>query len=197
MTISNGIKKRSPVYSDVSCICGKVFTPLTSRQKHCSPECRFKSIASEFVHTTGCWEWPKSYFKQTGYGQFAIDSESPITAHRMAYLVFVGPIPEGMYICHKCDNRSCFNPDHLFVGTPKDNVHDMFSKGRENTKKPSGSKNARYGLPNMTARKFSTDMEALIVEKVKTMSIRAVARDLSCSHSTIRRVLRTEDELAG
>src|SRR3990167_808868 len=51
-------------------------------------------------------------------------------AHRLAYEVFVGPIPKGMWVLHKCDNRACIKPDHLWLGTPKDNIDDMMRKGR-------------------------------------------------------------------
>jgi hypothetical protein len=51
-------------------------------------------------------------------------------AHRYAYTIFLGPIPDGKCVLHKCDNPSCVNPDHLFTGTAKDNTHDCYAKGR-------------------------------------------------------------------
>ena len=79
---------------------------------------------------TGCWLWEVSC-RPNGYGQFAPDgSGRPVHAHRAAYELLVGTIPEGMQVCHRCDVRSCVNPDHLFLGTQKDNVDDMRAKGR-------------------------------------------------------------------
>jgi len=137
MTIMN---KKKAIYGGIPCNCGEIFTPLSSRQKHCSPECRFKEIADQFTKSNECWVWPKGLFAKTRYGQFAIDKNTPEYAHRMSHRVFNGPTPDGFYVCHKCDNPVCFNPDHLFLGTPQDNVDDMFAKGRNQDYKVSGLK---------------------------------------------------------
>lgn len=84
-------------------------------------------------NATGCWEWIGC--KRGGYGRTTIGSRKDgtrktITAHRLSYLIFHGEIPEKMEVCHRCDNPSCINPDHLFVGTRKDNVDDRERKGR-------------------------------------------------------------------
>jgi len=75
-----------------------------------------------------CWFW--NGFKSNGYGQIQISAGRYEKAHRVAYKLFTGPIPEGKHVLHKCDNPSCVNPKHLFLGTQSDNNADMRVKGR-------------------------------------------------------------------
>lgn len=75
-----------------------------------------------------CWQWT-SVIAQNGYGRFWVNDKS-VPAHHFSYELHYGPIPNGLFVLHHCDNPSCVNPDHLFVGTIADNVHDMISKGR-------------------------------------------------------------------
>lgn len=122
--------------------CGQVFHAYPSRQKQrfCSIPCwakrkgeknavTFQARFLEKIHRTGnCWLWMGSK-GQDGYGHLTVDATKTY-AHRAAYELFVGPIPTGKWVLHHCDNPSCVNPDHLFLGTNADNQRDSEAKGR-------------------------------------------------------------------
>ena len=80
---------------------------------------------------SGCIEW-QGYKNKQGYGYMTSRrGSSPYSSHRLSYELFVGEIPDGMWVLHKCDNPPCVNPKHLFIGTRQDNIDDMVSKNRQ------------------------------------------------------------------
>lgn len=82
----------------------------------------------EIVPGGGCWLW-KGFVHKNGYGEMSYHGDGK-RVHRLSYFLFKGPIPEGMDVCHACDVRHCVNPDHLWIGTRKQNMEDCSSKRR-------------------------------------------------------------------
>ena len=77
-----------------------------------------------------CWEWQHA-IQSKGYGAVGIGNGKVALAHRVAYQLAKGEISPGLCVLHKCDNRKCINPNHLFLGTNRDNIDDMVKKGRQ------------------------------------------------------------------
>lgn len=90
---------------------------------------------------TGCWEYTGS-LNGKGYGVLSINKTS-VKAHRVSYEEFVGRIPGDLFVLHKCDNRKCVNPKHLFLGTHIENMQDMVRKGRSLRKPGSKQPNSK------------------------------------------------------
>lgn len=78
----------------------------------------------------GCWLWTGTIMG-AGYGKISVQNRVQPGAHRFSYELYRGPIPEGASVLHRCDVRRCVNPDHLFLGTQKENIGDMWEKGRQ------------------------------------------------------------------
>lgn len=100
-------------------------------QIYCSLKCALWSRIL-VLGITDCWEWQGSK-SISGYGFFSFDNKRKSSTREV--VKELGDDPTGLYVCHKCDNPGCCNPEHLFLGTAKDNSIDMHTKGRNNTPK--------------------------------------------------------------
>ena len=132
---------RYPAITALCECCGKTYRIWPSRKtrsKYCSKICQNgeQTFAQRFwkkVYIKSpqeCWEW-RRYINHGGYGVAGERRQGINTAHRIAYKLTYGDIPNGMHVLHHCDNRSCVNPAHLFLGTNNDNIQDMVTKMRQ------------------------------------------------------------------
>ena len=128
------------------------------------------------VLENGCWEWKKNKFN--GYGRLVREGQS-WSAHAYSYTIFIGPIPDGKQINHKCHNRGCINPSHLYAGTQKENVMDMDFAGRRNQARGSKGGNSKInediakqifnhkGIARLIANKFNISISLVYAIKKK------------------------------
>lgn len=149
----------------------------------------------ELIPFHTCWEWTGHILKK-GYGTFW-ENEKGFSniASRSAYELFVGAVPDGKLVCHSCDNPSCVNPRHLWLGEPIDNSKDMLAKGRE-----------AKGLRQAGRRRLSVEDVVAMRKKYrrgeKGLGYKALAKEFDVAPTTARCVLSrktwwyVEDECA-
>lgn len=127
-----------------------IYCSYECRRKACGPVARFwKNVNKDGAYNkrlkSNCWEWTGA--KVYKYGSMSIYNRS-VRAHRYSWEIRFGKIPKGKYVCHHCDNPSCVNPDHLYLGTPQDNMTDKVERGRHRV--PVGERHGNARLTNET-----------------------------------------------
>ena len=136
---------------------------------------RFWAKVDKSKGESGCWEWTGAK-ASNGYGK-TYHHKRPVDTHRVVWEITNGEIPNGLFVCHTCDNKSCVNPAHLFLGTPLENMIDKVNKGRHNS--PRGEGNAFHKL---------TDELVISVRKQHAagVSIYRLSKDTGISKTTLR-----------
>jgi len=124
-----------------------------------------------------CWEWTGTKNKKFQHGRVGRKNRLELT-HRVAWELTNGPIPEGLLICHHCDNPPCCNPKHLFLGTKQDNCDDMRRKGRDNY----------LNGPEHASAKLNEEQIKEILRVGKAKSSSTWAKEFGVSKSCIKHV---------
>lgn len=181
----------------ICAFCGEQFTrpekkysdSMWASRRFCSHRCAGRgkpkwhvSIRDKFFFhvfpepMSGCWLWDGPQTSRGGYGQFAFGDRRNIKAHRYSYELHKGPIPDSLFVCHKCDTPACVNPDHLYVGTAADNAADAVSRNRSCR----GQKNTHAILTEIQVRQI----------RRSTASVAVLVSRYGIAESTVRAVLK-------
>ena len=140
--------------------------------------------SSAINESTGCWEWSLSR-QRNGYGQIKYGGKMR-RAHRVSFEAFNGPIPYGMEVMHKCDNRGCVNPDHLSIGTHRENMLDIDAKGR----RLKGKSHPLHGRPGR-AGSLSRQSKPVEIDGIAYGSMKEAERVIGVSGGSVRYWLKT------
>lgn len=139
----------------------------------------------------GCWEWQATK-NNKGYGMIGITTAiGKRLAHRVSYELHIGPIPDGLCVLHRCDNPACVRPGHLFLGTKRDNVADMDTKGRRVVGINPDNKPPRHTEDDHPRAKLTVRLvEALRHRHAAGASLCALARECDVNKTVMRRALQ-------
>lgn len=125
-----------------------------------------------------CWVWTASRDKD-GYGGFSLRPRARILAHRFSWTLHYGPIPDGMFVCHHCDNPPCVRPEHLFLGTHQDNVDDMFKKGRG--KRATGESHGTHTRPTSRPWGERHGLHKITADEARAVRARVLMGEMQCT----------------
>lgn len=137
------------------------------------------------VTESGCWLWIGAVRGDDNYGAMRVNGKT-VGAHRVSYILHKGEIPKGAQVLHKCDVRYCVNPDHLFIGTQKDNIRDMLNKNRNGDTSNKGESHPACKINEAIVKAIrqsnSTQKELCVEYGLKQSQISRIIRRKSWGH---------------
>lgn len=145
---------------------------------------RFAAKVDRSGGPEACWPWTGTTCGSTGYGKLYVARGSIVGAHRVSYEIHCGPIPDGLFVLHRCDNRRCVNPAHLFLGTHIDNMADMVAKGRS-TRGPTRPEFIRRGDAHHGSKITEAQVAAARTRRAAGEKLRALAVEFGVRPSTL------------
>lgn len=176
--------------------CGTSFTTSpgqTESRQYCSRACMYAAVRenneamavdrfwSHVQKTESCWEYRPGNTERCDHARVWYRGRN-VGAHRFSYELAYGAIPQDMHVLHRCDNPRCVRPDHLFLGTPADNIQDMITKGR-----------GIIGEKNPSARLTPNQVRDIRKLHALGLSRRELAMRYGVSYSTIGMIIRGEN----
>jgi hypothetical protein len=150
-----------------------------ARRLNSDPTGRFMASFRQENGEQRCWEWSGARLPR-GYGVIRVHGEQ-MKAHRYAWQLFCGPIPDGLWVLHRCDNPPCVNPKHLFLGTHADNVADKVAKGRH-------TKGEQFRQAKLT----DAAVHQIRTLRAQGMSIHNIGRRFGIGKSSVSRIVRRQ-----
>lgn len=162
--------------------CGSIVTPKSSRAAPLSLE---EAFWSKVEKTEGCWQWTGATSR--GYGRLSYQSET-ISAHRFSYRLHGGTLTKGMFVCHRCDNPLCMNPDHLFLGTSRDTSTCRGAAHWQNASPEKRRTGARHHASKLSPKKVR-EMRSLYANGE---TVKGIAKQYGVDARTTYAVLRGE-----
>lgn len=141
-------------------------------------------------HLGQCWVWLGAKWRSNGRPTFSWSHDRPMSAYRAAWALTHGPIPDGTWVLHKCDNGSCVRPEHLFLGTQRDNMLDAIAKGRHTSDVRRGRPNPRVaGERNAIAKLTAASVAAIRRAHASGASQKVLAAKYGISQSLVSLVV--------
>jgi len=135
--------------------------------------------------TTNCWNWNRA-IDSSGYGAVKYCGKKH-NVHRLVWMLLHDNLEKGICVCHKCDNRKCINPDHLFIGTQSDNMKDCVNKGRYFSNVIRGEKNSWSKLSSKQV------IEIRQLKESKKISNKEIAKQYKVGYTAISKIIRGEN----
>ncbi len=191
--------------ANVEVKCGTCSTPFTvpaykirlGKGRYCGKPCydiaQSRTAADKFwpnvTKTDDCWLYLNR--SSSGYGQMKHQGRN-IGAHRVSWEIHHGPIPNGSWVLHRCDNPPCVRPEHLFLGTPGDNSRDRNDKGRANHQGYPAHRYVPRGEEVEQSRLAESEIPRIRERFASGESMRSIARSHGVTHEAIRKVIRRE-----
>ena len=159
---------------------------MPPREQRPEPATFERRFWSKVMQSTNCWLWIGHRNRFNGYGYMRTNEGKHVLAHRASWALSHGDIPAGFSVLHKCDNRLCVRPDHLFLGTQSDNVRDMVEKGRHRGRAKREKLMNEFGSTNGAVKPPRETISLMVADSALRQEIKLAQLILSGYQESLR-----------